>query len=79
MATVISQYVRNIGRLLGFSKCFILPKTAANILEISRKHVFAASDRNILNKWGVREEITTNFVKKLQFLIQTLICIINLA
>ena len=48
MATVVSQHVRHIGRHLGFFKHFILRKTAANFTEISRKHVFAASNRNII-------------------------------
>ena len=36
------------GRHLGFLKNFILRKTATNFTEISRKHVFAASNRNIV-------------------------------
>ena len=48
MATVVLQYVRHIGRHLEFFKNFILHKIAANITEISRKHVFAASNRNIV-------------------------------
>ena len=43
MATMVSQHVRH----LGFFKTFILCKTASNFAEISRKHVFAASNRNI--------------------------------
>ena len=46
MTTVISQHVRH----LGFFKNFILRKTAANFTEISRKHVFAVSNRNIIKK-----------------------------
>ena len=41
MATVVSQHVRH----LGFFKFFISRKVAANFTEISRKHVFAASNR----------------------------------
>ena len=49
MATVVSQHVRrHFGRHLGFLKNFILRKTSANFTEISRKHVFAASNRNII-------------------------------
>ena len=48
MATVVSQRVRHLGRHLGFFKNYILRKTAANFTEISRKHVFAASNRNII-------------------------------
>ena len=48
MATVVSQHVRHLGRHLGFFKMFILRKTAANFTEISRKHVLAASNRNII-------------------------------
>ena len=46
MATVVSQHVHHLGRHLGFSKIFISRKTAANFTEISRRHVFAASNRN---------------------------------
>ena len=48
MATIVSQHVRHIGRHLGFFKNFILRKTAANFIQIRRKHVFAASNRNII-------------------------------
>ena len=48
MATVVSQHVRHLGRHLGFLKKVILRKTAANFTEISRKYVFAASNRNII-------------------------------
>ena len=34
--------------ILDFFKNFILYKTAADFTEISRKHVFAASDNNII-------------------------------
>ena len=44
MAMVISQDVGH----LGFFKNFILCKTAANFTEISRKHVFATSNRNLI-------------------------------
>ena len=43
MATVVSQRVRH----LGFFKNFILRKKVRNLTEISRKDVFAASNRNI--------------------------------
>ena len=46
MATVVSQHVRH----LGFFKNYILRKTSANFTENSRKHVFAASNRNIIKK-----------------------------
>ena len=71
MATVVSQHVRH----LGFFKHFIFSKNAANFLEISRKHVFAASNRNKIKNRVKKEEIRTNVVKKLH----TLICIINFA
>ena len=48
MATVVSQHVRRIGRHLGFFEYLILRKIAANFTEISRKHAFAASNRNII-------------------------------
>ena len=44
MATAISQHVHHFG----FFKNFIFSKTAANFLEISRKHVFTALKRNII-------------------------------
>ena len=48
MATVVSQHVRLIGRHLGFFENVILRKIAANFTEISRKHVSAASNWNII-------------------------------
>ena len=48
MAIAISQPVRHIGRHLGFFENFILRKIAANFTEIGRKHVFAASNRNMI-------------------------------
>ena len=60
MATIASQHVRHLGRHLGFFKNFILRKTAANFTEISRKHVFAASNRNIIKN-------RTIFLKNSQF------------
>ena len=47
MATADSQHVRHTGRHLEFFKKCISRKTAANFTEISSKHVFAASNRNI--------------------------------
>ena len=44
MATVILQHIRH----LGFFIKIILRKTAANFTEISRKHMFAASNRNVI-------------------------------
>ena len=44
MATVVSQHVRH----LGFFEIFILRKIAASFTEISRKHVFPASNRKII-------------------------------
>ena len=48
MTTAVSQHVRHIGRHFGNFKNFILRKTAANFTEISRIHVFAASNRNVI-------------------------------
>ena len=62
MATFVSQHVRHIG----FFNNFIFSKNAANFLEVSRKHVFTASNTNII-KNKVEKEIKTNFAKKLQF------------
>ena len=74
MATVISQYVRH----LGFLKKFISGKIATNFTEISRKHVFAASNRNVI-KNNLKEELEQIFPKIYSFLFQTLICISNYA
>ena len=63
MATAVSQHVRH----LGFFKNFIFSKTAASYLAIlNRKHVFTASNRNMIMKSG-KEGIRANFAKKLQF------------
>ena len=48
MATVVSQHFLHLGRQLGFFKNFILRKTAINFTENSRRHMFAASTRNII-------------------------------
>ena len=48
MASVVSQYVYQLGRHLRFFKNFILRKTAENFAEISKKRVFAASNKNII-------------------------------
>ena len=48
MATVVSQHVHHLGRHLGFFKISILRKTAANFTEISGNHIFAASNRSII-------------------------------
>ena len=66
MATVVSQHVRRLGRCLGFFKNFNLPKTAAYFLEISRKHVFAASNRNIIKK-RVEKNKLEQILSKLHF------------
>ena len=67
MATVVSQHARHIGRHLEFFKNFILRKTSGNFTEISRKHVFAASNRKIIKNRVYEKEIRTNFLKNLQF------------
>ena len=48
MATVVSQHVPHLDRHRKFFKKNIFGKIAANFLEISRKHVFTASNRNIV-------------------------------
>ena len=47
METVVSQHVRH-SHLGFFKNLYILRKTAANFPEISRKHVFEALNRNIV-------------------------------
>ena len=53
METVVSQHVRHLGHHLGVFKNCSFSKIAANLLELSRKHMF----RNI---------ITHNVEKKLE-------------
>ena len=79
MATVVSQHVRHLGRRLGFFKTFILPITTANFLEISRKHVFAASNRNIIKNRVEKKKLEQILLKSYSFLIQTLNCVIKFA
>ena len=57
MATVVSQHVRH----LGFFKNFNSRKTAENFTEISRKHVFAVSSRNIIIQRIVSKKIEQIF------------------
>ena len=59
MVTVISQHVCH----LGFLKTFILHKTAANFIGISRKLVFVSSNRNIINPRSLLERIFTRNLK----------------
>ena len=75
MATVNSQHVRH----LGFIKNSILRKTAANFTEISRKHVFAASNGDIIENSVLKKKLDQFFPKIHNFVFQTLICIINYA
>ena len=56
MATAVLQHIRHLGHHLRFFKNFILNKTAANFLEIGRKHAFTASNTNIIkNRMGKRD------------------------
>ena len=48
MATVVSQHGRHTWPPSWLFKNFILRKRAANFTETSGKHVFAASNRNII-------------------------------
>ena len=68
MATVISQKVRDIGRHIGFFKIFILHKIAANFTEISRKHVFVASNRKIIKNRVLKKKLEQIFSKIYSFL-----------
>ena len=45
MATAVSQHV---GRYLGFFKNVLFRRTLSNFLQIGRKHIFAASNRNVI-------------------------------
>ena len=59
MATVDSQHVCHFG----FFKNFTLRKTAANFSEISRKHVFAASNRDIIENRVFKKKLEQFFPK----------------
>ena len=71
MATVVLQHVRHIGHHLSFFENFLLRKISANFTEISRKHVFAALNRNII-KNSLKKEMRTSFLKNFQFSISNL-------
>ena len=75
MATAVLQHVRHLGRHLGFFKKFTLHKTAANFTEISTKHVFATSNRNIIKNRILEKKLEQIFSKRYIFLFQNLICI----
>ena len=68
MATFVLQHVSHLERrhLAGFFKNLIFSKTAANFLEIDRKYVFTASNRNIIKNRELKKKF--DFLKKkLQF------------
>ena len=71
MATVVSQHVRNLGRHLGFFKKFIFRKIATNFTEISRKHVFLASNRKIIENRVKKKNLEQIFPKFYSFLFRT--------
>ena len=75
MATAVSQN----NRYLGFFKNIIFSKTAANFLEISRKHVFTASNTNIIKNRAEKKRLKQILPKSYSFRFQTLICINNFA
>ena len=47
MVAMVAMSIAGLGRHLRFFKNFILRKTVANFSEISRKHVFAALNKNV--------------------------------
>ena len=61
--------------ILDFFQKFYFGKTAADFLEISRKHVFTASNRNII-KNRVEKKKLEEMSKSFSFFIQNLIYII---
>ena len=79
METVVSQHVRHIGRHPGFFKKFIFRKTATNFTGISRKHVFLASNRKIIENRVKEKNLEQIFSNFYNFLSGALICIINYA
>ena len=66
MTTVVSQHVRYLGHHLEFFINFNLCKTVANFSEISRKHVFSASNRNLI-KNRVKHQLQQIFPKFIVF------------
>ena len=48
METAVLQHFCHLGRHLEFIKNFIFYKNAANFIQISRKHMFTASDTNMI-------------------------------
>ena len=79
MATVVSQHVRHFGCHLRIFKYYIFSKIATNFLEISRKHIFTASNGNIIKNKVEKKKLEQILSKSYSFLFQTLICIINFA
>ena len=61
-----------LAAILDFSKIFILRKIAANFTEISRKHVFAASNRSIIKNRVKKKKLEQVFSKIYSFLFRTL-------
>ena len=68
-----------LAAVLDFSKIFVLRKNAANFTEISIKHVFADSNRNIIGNRVKKKKLEQVIPKIYSFLFRTLICIINYA
>ena len=81
MATAVSQHVGHqiLAAILDFFKNFSFSKTAANFLEISKKYVLSASNKNIIKNGVENKKLEQILSKSYNFLIQTLICIINFA
>ena len=79
MATAVSQHVRRLGRYLGFFTNFILKRNCSQFLEISRRHVFTGSNRNIIKNKVEKKKLEQILSKSYSFLIETLICIIKFA
>ena len=69
MATAVSQHVNHFGHHLGFfKKSVIFGYTTASFLEISRKHVFTASNRNIINNKVEKNKLEQILSKNYSFL-----------
>ena len=79
MATIVLPHVRHFGRHLRFLKSFILCKIAANFTVISRKNVFPALNRNIIENGVKTKKLEQIFPKIYSFLFRILIGIINYA
>ena len=73
------QSFDNMSAILDFLKIIFSAKMQANFLEISRKHMFTASNTNIIKIRVEKKKLKQILLKSYSFRFQTLICISNSA